>query len=70
MGHNAKSMELKIYDATGRMVSSFRPSPCALRTTQIWHGRDDQDRLLPSGVYFVELQTEAIILTEKVIIVR
>ncbi len=69
-GYSAERLEINIYDAAGRLVSSFRPSPYALRTTLIWHGRDDQDRLLPSGVYFVKLHTETVSETQKVLLIR
>lgn len=69
-GHSAQGIELKIYDAAGRLVSSFYPSPYAQRTTFIWDGHDDQDRSLPGGVYFVRLKTGLFTITKKVMIIH
>jgi len=55
-GQRAKGIELKIYDASGRLVKNFpRLTPDALRPTQIsWDGTDHANRKLPSGVYFLK----------------
>jgi len=67
----AKSIGLKIYDATGRLVKDFpRFTPDALRNTLSWDGRDDQNRRLPSGVYFVKLQVDDYSATEKLLLIR
>jgi len=46
---------LKIYDASGRLVKDFsRLTLDALRPISIiWDGTDQNDRMVPSGVYFV-----------------
>ena len=62
--------ELNIYDASGRLVKSFRTTPYALRNTLSWDGRDDQNRMLGSGVYFVKLQIGGDSTTEKLLLVR
>jgi CubicO group peptidase (beta-lactamase class C family) len=51
---NCKDVDLKIYDATGCLVKSFRITPDALRSTLYWDGTDQSNRQLPSGVYFVK----------------
>jgi hypothetical protein len=69
--HGAKSIELKIYDATGRLVKSFRPTPDALRSTQIsWDGTDQANRQLPSGVYFVKFQAGGYTETKKLLLIK
>jgi hypothetical protein len=67
---SAQSIELGIYDATGKLVRSLRPSPYALRPTLIWDGRDDQNRLVPSGVYFLHVQTAEQTLTKEIVLLR
>ncbi len=52
---DASDCELKIYDATGRIVKSFRLTPNALPSTQMsWDGTDQDNRRLPNGVYFLK----------------
>ncbi|UCF70464.1 MAG: T9SS type A sorting domain-containing protein [candidate division WOR-3 bacterium] len=68
---SAESVELKIYDAVGRLVRNlYNAIPHAPYTMQVtWDGRDDQNRKLSSGVYFVKLSTEKQTATRKVILV-
>ncbi len=68
-GHSAKGIELKIYDAAGRVVKNFpRLTPDALRPTQIsWDGTDHANQTLPPGVYFVQLQAGDFTTTKKII---
>ena len=68
----AKSTELKIYDATGRMVKDFsRLTLDALRSTFLyWDGTDNSGFRLPEGVYFVRLGNESEAVTEKVVLIK
>jgi hypothetical protein len=52
-GYEIDDMTLEIYDAAGRLVKDFRITPDALRSTLSWDGRDDYNRILGSGVYFL-----------------
>ncbi len=62
-----ESVELKIYDATGRAVKEFSH----LTNNQIfWNGTDASNRKLPSGVYFLKLTTEDFTATHKLLLVR
>jgi hypothetical protein len=61
---------LKIYDAAGRLVTSFHLTPDAPGTTLQWDGRDDAGRRTPAGIYFVKLDTENTSITQKVLLVR
>ena len=72
IGQSAKSIELKIFDAAGRLVrdlsNSLPHAPCTVQVS--WSGRDDQDRVLPSGVYFVQLSAGEYCETKKVLLIR
>jgi enterochelin esterase-like enzyme len=69
---SAKSIEMKIYDASGRLVRdlycALPHAPCAMQIS--WDGTDQADRQLPSGVYFVKLKSDDYEETEKVLLVR
>jgi CubicO group peptidase (beta-lactamase class C family) len=67
---NCKDVDLKIYDATGCLVKSFRITPDALRSTLYWDGRDGQNRMLGSGVYFVKLQAGNYKETKKLLLIK
>jgi hypothetical protein len=67
---NSKSeVTMNIYDATGNLVKDFSLSTAyGLQLTTIqWSGKDQLDRLVPAGVYFVRLKSEDYNLTKKVI---
>lgn len=69
--HRAQSIELTIFDATGRLVKSFCPVPNALGSVQIsWDGTDNANHHLPSGVYFLECRVADCTATEKVLLIR
>lgn len=65
-------VSMKIYDATGRLVKTFPvPSSYSLVPSVIsWHGVDDANRKLPSGVYFLKLQAGDYSATEKLLLIR
>jgi hypothetical protein len=63
----AKSIELKVYDATGRMVKDFKH---VINQQIFWNGTDDLNRKLPSGVYFLKLVTGDYSATEKLLLIR
>jgi hypothetical protein len=79
-----RKTRMKIYDAMGRLVKSFRiiPSagrglssqgdgaPYALRSSLSWDGRDDQSSKLPSGVYYLILDTGDYCATEKLLLIK
>ncbi len=68
--HGAKSMELRIYDVSGRMVKSFplASRTCLLATSSIaWDGTDDRGAQLPAGVYFCRLGKHSDCVTRKVV---
>jgi hypothetical protein len=66
-----KGMELKIYDATGRMIKDLSlPTACFLPPTVVWDGTDMRGKAVPAGVYFVKLGTGPTAVTEKVLRLR
>ncbi|NOR16776.1 T9SS type A sorting domain-containing protein [candidate division WOR-3 bacterium] len=72
IGQDAESIELKIYDASGRLVKDFsRLTLDALRPTQIiWDGTDQNDRMVSAGVYFVSFKAGDYKKVEKAVLLR
>ena len=70
--HSAKSIELRIYDISGRLVRDLKCAmPHAPYTAQIsWDGTDQAHRRLPSGVYFLRLKAGDLQLMEKLLLMR
>jgi len=66
------SISLEVYDVQGRLVRTLTriQSPESKAYTSVWDGRDDEGRLLPSGIYFIELKTANYSKTQKVILFR
>ena len=71
-GYRIPDISLKIYDVSGRMIKSFNLESCIVNQVSavVWDGTDDYGRKLPSGVYFIRLETEEFRKTEKVILLR
>jgi len=71
-GYSIQKPKLRIYDTAGRLVKSFNlESSIQNQVSAIsWHGDDNAGRTLPSGVYFVKLQTGEYSETRKVLLVR
>ena len=63
---------LGIYDAAGRLVKSFNLESSIenQESNVVWDGRDDQNRILGSGTYFVVLQVEECTTTRKILLIR
>jgi parallel beta-helix repeat protein len=60
-------VNLKIYDATGRMVKDFKH---VINQQIFWNGTDDLNRKLPSGVYFLKFEVGEHSTTEKLLMIR
>ena len=55
-GTTGNDIDLKIYDASGRLVKSFPLlAPDALRATLCWDGTDQHNHPVPAGIYFITL---------------
>lgn len=69
---NAERMEVKIYDATGRLVRDlYNAMAHATGPVQIsWYGDDNAGRKLPVGVYFVRLSCGDRTESQKILFVR
>ena len=70
--HGAERIALKIYDAGGRLVKSFNPvSSVENQESSIsWNGRDEQNRILGAGVYFLKFSADDFVATEKLLLIR
>uniref|UniRef100_A0A7C6ENV5 T9SS type A sorting domain-containing protein n=1 Tax=candidate division WOR-3 bacterium TaxID=2052148 RepID=A0A7C6ENV5_UNCW3 len=70
--YKIQDIRLKIYDISGRLVKSFNLESCIMNheSAILWDGDDDSGRRLPSGVYFVRLETDEFKKNEKVILLR
>jgi hypothetical protein len=57
--------ELRIYDITGNEIREFTG-----QSSVTWDGTDHASRRLPSGVYFVKLEAEGQVQTQKLMLIR
>jgi hypothetical protein len=68
---NAKSIGLKIYDATGRLVKQWNYSTIRQSDQVTWDGRDDKGDILETGVYFVLLTYDGLEpIRQKVVLLK
>ncbi len=53
MVHGAERIDIKIYDASGRLVRTFNEllSDISNQSSVVWSGNDDSGNALPAGVY-------------------
>jgi len=72
MGHGAESTELKIYDASGRLVRNLHIHRFTDVTIHqiFWDGTDDAGRKLPAGVYFISIESSDYQKVEKAVLLR
>ncbi|MCK4330018.1 T9SS type A sorting domain-containing protein [candidate division WOR-3 bacterium] len=51
---------LRIFDVSGRLIRtlSLPSSPFSPRSSVVWDGRDNDNNVMPSGVYFVKLKLD------------
>jgi len=62
---------LRVYDASGRLVTTLLDRVVDAGTTRIdWEGRDARNRPVSSGVYFYRLTSEAFSQTRKMVLVK
>lgn len=61
---------IRVHDIAGRLVKQWNHLTIQLSNHIVWDGRDDDNRILPAGVYFVVLETGSDEIMEKAILVR
>ncbi|MCA9728360.1 MAG: T9SS type A sorting domain-containing protein, partial [Candidatus Eisenbacteria bacterium] len=67
----ATEIELGVYDAAGRRIRSLFAGRAEAGTqTLTWNGRDDRERALASGVYFLRLRTANATRVQRVVLVK
>jgi hypothetical protein len=62
--------ELQIFDVTGRKVRQISLLPFNFLLGVSWDGRDDEGKVLPTGTYFMVVETESCKATEKLLLIR
>jgi hypothetical protein len=72
IGHSAERIELKIFDASGRLIRSIpiNQSTNSQINQVSWFGDDALGRKLPAGIYFIELNNNNEVVIEKIILTR
>jgi 5-methylthioadenosine/S-adenosylhomocysteine deaminase len=66
-----RHVELSVFDVAGRRVAVLVSAKNTLGPhSLIWNGRDEDGRLLPSGVYFMRLSGSRDILVEKAVLLK
>lgn len=61
---------LRIYDVTGELVRGFSNRTIQSTNHVVWDGRDDLGTEVPSGVYFLKLESENFSETRRLLLVR
>ncbi|MEO0129918.1 MAG: FlgD immunoglobulin-like domain containing protein, partial [candidate division WOR-3 bacterium] len=65
------NVTLQIYDVTGRLVRQLLDSHQSAGFVSVcWDGKDDTNANLGSGVYFVRIQADEFIATQRVILIK
>ncbi|MBK8164879.1 MAG: hypothetical protein IPK64_02825 [bacterium] len=64
-------LTVRVYDVRGALVRTLHDAVVAATAGRLaWDGRDDGDRNLPSGLYFVETRAEGAVDVRKVTLLR
>jgi DNA-binding beta-propeller fold protein YncE len=70
-GFAGMKISLKVYDVTGRLIKTFYDNQMIKANQSIsWDCKDDINRKLANGVYFIRLETEDYKETKKVILLE
>jgi hypothetical protein len=66
-----QKVTLRVFDPAGRRVVTLLENQMVSGEQKIpWHGRDEADRAVASGVYFYQLRTDRQALTRKLMLIR
>jgi hypothetical protein len=63
-------IEVRIYDACGRLVKDFARSISTHPSRIIWDGRNNSNLQLPNGIYFLRFEVGNFTVTEKLLMIR
>jgi len=63
-------IKLRIYDASGRLVRNLKCQSSSNTENIVWNGKDDLERLVPNGIYFIGLYDGDISVMQKIIYLR
>ncbi|MEX1138985.1 MAG: alpha-amylase family glycosyl hydrolase [Bacteroidota bacterium] len=67
----SSDLTLRIYNLLGQEIAVLVDGPLSGgRHTVQWHGLDKYGRMVPSGVYFVRMQTREIAFVQKLLLLR
>ncbi len=66
------AVSIRIYDVTGRLVKNLNPRSLANNQQSMisWDGRDNSNKKLPSGIYFLKFETGYYKETRKLLLLR
>jgi hypothetical protein len=70
LDQDIKSVRIKIYDITGRLIKEI---PSSLKKSQfnvVWRGDDMVGRKVPTGIYFICLEAGEDIINKKIILLK
>ncbi len=63
--------KLSIYNIKGQLIKSFQPSKFKLGNNEIvWSGKDNNNREVASGIYFIKLINNNITSSKKIVLIK
>jgi hypothetical protein len=68
--YTGKCIEIRIYDASGRLIKQIHNSITQPLNRIIWDGTDSQDKHVPAGIYFITVSSDINSVVEKVVLTR
>jgi flagellar hook assembly protein FlgD len=63
------AVEIRIFDAAGRLVRTIADKAAPGENSIIWNGRTDDGRRLASGVYFYQIKADGFHGEKKMLLV-
>lgn len=67
-----EQVELIIYNLKGQKIRTFSTNchPELVEGSIVWNGKDDNNRIVSSGIYFYQLKTESFTSVKKMILMK